>query len=481
MTSIVTQLARSTPEAQGIASSAILRFVEAAEQQDVGLHSFMLLRHRAVVAEGWWAPYAPGEQHMLFSLTKSFAATAIGLAVAEGRLSLDDTVVSFFPDEAPAEIGEHLAAMRVRHLLSMSTGHAADTMPALFREVDGRMRKAFLALPVEHEPDTHFVYNSGASYMLSAIIQKLTGQTLIGYLEPRVLAPLGIRDMTSASSREGINFGGFGMLATTEDIARFGQLYLQNGVWQGQRIVPAEWVAEASRSQIDNRPNEKPDWEQGYGYQFWRCRHNAYRADGAFGQFCIVMPDQDAVLALTSAAPNTQAVLDLAWEHLLPAMQTAPLPADDRATAVLSRKLGQLAIAPPSGRSSSPVAARVSGRTYRLAPSELPYETVRFSFGPAECRFTIRDERGEHHVACGDRAWLKGTTTFSDRPEIIAVAAAGAWTSEDTYLLQLLYYTSPFCVTMRCQFVEDRLLFDFALNVGFGPTTFPQIEGHSID
>jgi CubicO group peptidase (beta-lactamase class C family) len=470
------QLPRSAPEAQGIASSAILGFVQAAERNIRDLHSLMLVRHGHVVAEGWWAPYRADYPHMLFSLSKSFTSTAIGLAVAEGRLSIDDPVLSFFPDDAPDEIGENLAAMRVRHLLSMSTGHATDTMAPLYERPDGHWVKAFLAVPVEHAPGTHFLYNTGATYMLSAIIQQLTGVTLLDYLRPRLLDPLGIEQATWQTCPRGINIGGFGLSTTTESIARFGQLYLQKGEWHGQQIVPAAWVAEATARQIANDPNVNIDWEQGYGYQFWRCRHGAYRGDGAFGQFCVVMPDQDALLAITGGVGDMQAVMNLIWGHILPALEPAPLPADDVAQAKLSQKLDQLALIPPQGQRSSPLATQVSGRTYRFDANELQFESVGFIFGAAECEITIRDERGEHQIAVGDSAWLKGLTTFVDRGGPQPVAAAGAWTSEDTYLVKLVYYETPFCATMTCRFVEDRLLFDFALNVSFGPTEFPQLE-----
>src|SRR5262249_5596575 len=161
-----------TPESQGIASAAILKFITAAENEIDELQSFMLLRHGAVVAEGWWSPYGPDLPHMLFSLSKSFTSSAIGLAVAEKRLSIDDRVLDFFPDDAPKSVSRNLAAMRVRHLLGMSTGHAVDTMAGLHKRRDGNWTKAFLAQPVKYKPGTHFFYNTGATYMLSAIIQK---------------------------------------------------------------------------------------------------------------------------------------------------------------------------------------------------------------------------------------------------------------------------------------------------------------------
>jgi CubicO group peptidase (beta-lactamase class C family) len=471
------QLPRSAPEAQGVASSAILAFVEAAEQQLEHLHSFMLLRHGHVLAEGWWQPYGPEHVHMLFSLSKSFTATAIGLAVSEGRLALDDYVLSFFPDDGPPVVSENLAAMRVRHLLSMSTGHHDDTMAALHTREDGHWVKAFLACPVEHEPGTHFLYNTGATYMLSAIVQQLTGITLLEYLQPRLLGPLGIEQATWQSCPRGINTGGFGLSTTTDAIARFGQLYLQRGVWQGKQLLPEGWVEQASAAHIANGNDPASDWAQGYGFQFWRSRHSSYRGDGAFGQFCIVMPEQDVVLAITSGLGPMQPVLDLAWQHLLPAFGPAPLSGDAAAQTALAHKLGHLAIAPPKGQPAPALAAKVARKTYRFAANEQQLEAISLSFDGAGCTLTLRDNKGEHQLIAGDSAWLKGVTTFMapERPE--PIAAAGAWLSDDTYQLKIYYYLSPFCVTLSARFVGEQLFFDSGVNVSFGPTSFPQLVG----
>ena len=187
---------RSTPEAQGVSSEAILAFLQDVQANIQEMHSCMLLRHGHVIAEGWWSPYRPESPHMMFSLSKSFTSTAVGLAVAEGRLAVDDLVISFFPEDTPAKVDENLAQMTVRHLLSMSNGHAANTTNDMFLEPEGNWVKAFLSLPVEYEPGTYFFYDSGATYMLAAIVQKLTGQTLLEYLQPCLFEPLGIQNPT---------------------------------------------------------------------------------------------------------------------------------------------------------------------------------------------------------------------------------------------------------------------------------------------
>lgn len=334
------RLPRSTPESQGVSSAIIREFIETADEKVDTMHSFMLVRHGYVVAEGWWKPEAAEKPHVLHSLSKSFTSTAVGMAVAEGKLSVDDPVLKFFPDEAPAQPSDKLKAMRVRDLLTMSTGH--NTEPKF--TADEPWVKSFLAHEVPHKPGAHFMYNSPATYVCSAIVGKVTGQTVLDYLKPRLFEPLGIESPEWGRSPEGHTVGGWGLHVRTEDIAKFGQLYLRKGKWNGKQLVPASWVEMATAKQVSNGSDPGKDWDQGYGFQFWRCRHGAYRGDGAFGQFCLVLPGQDAVIAITADAGNMQAELNIVWEKLLPAFHGAPLQENAGELSKLQEKLGNLAV-----------------------------------------------------------------------------------------------------------------------------------------
>lgn len=334
-----TSLPRSSPEAQGLSSAGIREFVEAADQGVKVMHSFLLVRHGHVVAEGWWKPEAPEKPHVMWSLSKSFTSTAVGLAVAEGKLSVDDPVLPFFPEYAPAEASDKLQMMRVRDLLTMTTGH--ETEPKLSTD---SWEQSFLAHPVPHKPGTHFLYNSAGSHMLSAIVQKVTGQTMLDFLRPRLFEPLGIENPQWDASPQGVTIGGWGLHIRTEDIARFGQLLLQKGRWNGQQLVPAGWVEQATSKQVSNGSDPAKDWDQGYGFQFWRCRHGAYRGDGKDGQFCVVLPELDAVVAMTAQTADLQAQLNLVWDKLLPAFHATALPANDEEETRLQRTLEGLAV-----------------------------------------------------------------------------------------------------------------------------------------
>src|SRR5581483_3360250 len=342
------KLPRSAPEAQGVHSEGILQFLRAIEGSKHEFHSFMMLRHGQVIAEGWWSPYRAELKHMLYSLSKSFTSSSVGLAVAENRLRVEDQVISFFPEKLPGEVSENLRALKIKHLLTMSVGHAQDSTPSITKEED--WVKAFLSLPIANPPGTAFLYNSGATYMLSAIVQKVTGQKVTDFLRPRLFHPLGIEGMTWETCPRGINTGGWGLSVPTEALAKFGQMYLQKGAWHEAQILPSAWVEEATSFKIQQpgadleKLKRESDWHQGYCYKFWRCRHNAFRGDGAFGQYTIVMPDQDVVIAITSESSNMQGEMNLVWEHLLPAIETRPIPQNKSAADELHEKLRNLSL-----------------------------------------------------------------------------------------------------------------------------------------
>ena len=244
-------LPRSTPEAQGISSESIIHFLDEVEKSGQEFHSLMILRHGNVLAEGWWAPYSAEHRQQLYSASKSFTSTAIGFAVSEGYISVDDPVVQIFPEYAPAEISENLASLKVKHLLSMSVGHEKDSIRILEASPAGvPWEKTFLSIPVVYKPGSQFLYNSGASFMLSAIVKKVTGYTAQEYLHPRLYAPLDIADATWTENFEGINMGASHLRMKTENLAKFGQLYLQKGKWNGKQILPEKWVEQASSKQI---------------------------------------------------------------------------------------------------------------------------------------------------------------------------------------------------------------------------------------
>ena len=467
---LAADLPRATPESQGVSSKALREFVEAADSSIDSFHSVMIVRHGHVIAEGWWSPYRAETPHQLYSLSKSFTATAVGLAVAEGKLSLDDELVKLFPGDLPASPSANLKAMRVRDLLRMNTGH--QTEPP--RKADESWVKTFLAHPVPFKPGSHFLYNTSATYMLSAAVQKATGQTLLDYLKPRLFEPLGIKQPTWEMSPQGIATGGYGLSVRTEDIAKFGQLYLQKGKWQGKQLVPAAWVEGATARQTSNGSNPKSDWDQGYGYQFWRSRNGAYRGDGAFGQYCIVLPGQDTVIAITSGVKDMQAVLNLVWDKLLPALSPTALPADASDHQSLTALTKGLTLKPQDGLTTPP---KLTGAKYTFPANSQKLESIAFKSDSVEqVTLMARFDGTDRTFVCKRNAWTDGKAAWGRLAEQPA-ATTGAWATADAFVAKICFTETPFVVTVRLTREGDKVRVLTESNVGFGATKETPLVG----
>ncbi len=466
-------LPRATPESQGVSSTALLAVLDEAEAKINSLHSVMIVRRGHVIAEGWWGPYAAEEPHQMFSLSKSFTSTAVGLAIAEGKFAVDDPVLKFFPDEAPAQPSANLRAMRVRDLLTMSTGQHNEDIAGFPYSSNESAVKKFLALPVAHKPGTFFVYNTPATFMLSAIVQKTTGQTVLDYLRPRLFEPLGIENPTWDANKQGISLGGFGLSIRTEDIAKFGQLYLQKGNWNGKQLVPAAWTETATARWQSNGSNPASDWEQGYGFQFWRCRHGAIRGDGAHGQFCVVLAEQETVVAITAGTRDLQGVLNVLWAKLLPALEAkGALPADAAAQAKLKAKLASLTLKHPVAIAPPSLAQEIAGKKYVFPKEAFGIESVVLAESSRDARATQVTT-----VVAGRRERVDLTPGTWERGEVASgpiagvVALSGAWTAADTFTLDVVRYRTPFVLRHRLKFSGDQVTLVVEPNVGGPPGT----------
>jgi hypothetical protein len=440
-------LPRKSPESQGVDSAGIRAFLKAARESGLEWHSFMLVRHGNVVAEGWWKPFQSGYKHTLYSLSKSFTSSAIGFLVNEGKVSVEDPVVKFFPNDLPSTPSENLKAMKIKHLLTMNTGHNADTLPPMRDTTTQSWVKTFLAQPVEHEPSTFFLYNTGATYMLGAILHQVTGQLLEDYLRPRLMAPLGITDYDWEKSPDGLNTAGYGLRVTTEDIAKFGQFYLQKGKWNGKQLLSESWIDTATSKLTESQKGDN-DWSQGYGYQFWRCKPGFYRGDGAFGQYCIVMPEQDAVLAINSESFDMQKSMNVAYETLLPALKKAALPEKPTEWNALKTELSALALSVPKGSKTSPLHAKYSNKFFQIQPN--PFGIAKIGLGLFEDAGVLRigetNSDDFKKIGFGWENWQVSKVAPRNYFPVNArgavpskVAATGTWINENTLQINLKY------------------------------------------
>lgn len=407
------ELERSTPEAEGVPSSAITAWIDACERELDAVHGFVIVRHGRTIAEGWWRPFSADRTHMLYSHSKSFTSTAVGLLADDGKLDLDERVVDLFPDKVPSAPSTNLGLLRIRDLLTMNTGMPF-TDPER-KDPAGDWVKLFLANEVKDLPGTKYRYDSCATYMLSAIVEKKTGRRLMDFLGERLFRPIGIEKAWSTTSPQGIACGGWGMNMTTRELARFGQLYLNRGDWDGKRVLSSDWVSLATTRQTWSgwqnvgvkALGEGTDWEQGYGFQFWRCRHGAYRADGAGGQYTVVIPEKDMVVSAHAGLGDFPKELDLIWDNLLPVLKDAPLAENPSAQKKLADRLAKLAIKPVEF-------ARARKWTtpfeFSLRENSRGFKSVRFD--PKDgggCICTLVTRAGEQKFPAGTGEWQEGS------------------------------------------------------------------------
>jgi beta-lactamase family protein len=467
------KLPRSTPEQQGISSSGIRKFLEAVNKSEQEFHGFMLIRNGHVVSEGWWSPFASELKHTLYSLSKSYNSTAVGMVVDDGKVTVEDSVISYFPEDTPKEISEHLKAMKIKHLLTMNTGHAEKPHVAMLNAEDGNWPKAFLAQEVTYEPGTHFLYNTGASYMLSAIVQKVTGQTVFDFLSERLFKPLNIVGADWETDPRGVTVAGYGLRVRTEDIAKLGQLYLQKGNWNGEQLISEHWVEEATKKQTTSQEGDN-DWAQGYGYQFWRCKPapGFYRGDGAFGQYCIVIPQKNTVIAINSESKDMQASMDLVWEHLLPELtDEKSLPENKKELQLLTEKSSGLVLPVISFNNDSPIQNDISGKEYLLEINEKGQDSILFVFEKEQCRLILKKENKTQLLTCGIGRWFVGDNSMDDESSLFAipsraavpskVAASVTWKDDKTLLVNLKFIENIHGDEWTCTFDKDKINVSF--------------------
>jgi CubicO group peptidase (beta-lactamase class C family) len=448
-------LPHSTPSAEGVSAAGVEAFLDAVEHSaQIELHSLIVLRHGRIIAEGWWSPYSADRVHLLASLSKSFTATAAAFALAEGRIDLDATVLSYFPELADEVTDPRSRAIRVRDIAAMASGHVADTITDAAKNDPDDLVRGFLLIPPERDPGTVFAYNQPCTYTLASIIQRESGQSLVDYLRPRLFDPLGIAQTAWMERPPGRNLGYSGLHATTDAIARLGQLYLQRGRWGDRQLLDPGWVDQATSIQVDTTGEPNPDWQQGYGFQFWRSRHG-YRGDGAFGQFCLVLPEQEMVVAITAGTEDMQGILDAVWTHLLASVDRPD--SDTEADRRLAERLATATLpvvaaqAEPDDRKlwdGARFAAKSPGAGYTeavgnpIAPPSITEAELRIA--GTGWSLTVADSGGRLDIPVTTGAW-RVTESHG-----VPVAANGGWVDSSTLVADITFLETPHRVHVTC-------------------------------
>lgn len=401
----INDLQRSTPESQGVPSEKItVLFDSLMAFPDAEIHSVMVLRHGKVVAEMYPAPFRPEYGHQLFSCSKTFTAAAVGLAVMDNRLRLDDRLAAFFPELLPDIVSAWLADITVRDLLTMTSGFEVDTKMRTFEQ---NWIKSYLHHPMVSEPGKRFAYDSVCTYLLSAIVQRVTGMKIMDYLKQRIFLPLGIKEAYWEESPEGINSGGWGLYLQPESLAKFGLLLLNEGNWNGMQLLPQSWVEEMTSCQVDI-PNGDD-----YGFQMWMCDYpGASRADGAYGQYIIVIPDKDMVITVTQCLTGDGGKeRSYIWNTLLPYVSDAPL---KETNPNKWKKKWQRYIHPlPKGKRSSAALKQFQSREFFLDENSLEWKSVRFAPAKKGLTLYVTDTNGgTSTISLGYKEWITSPIAF---------------------------------------------------------------------
>ena len=420
----------ASPSAQGVGAEGITAFLDAIERDPrIEPHGLIIQRHGHRIVEGYWAPHTGERSRLVYSLSKSFTGTALALQIGEGRLALDDLVSDHLPELFDDHTPDASRRMRIRHIASMSTGHDRETLLEAFTINPADPVHGFLSIPPDAEPGTLFAYNQPPVLTLARILQGLAGESLVDYLRPRILDPLGIGDLAWTQSPSGGDLGFSGVYTNLDAIARLGQLYLDDGVLDGRRLLPDGWVADASSVQVANPERDEADWRQGYGFQLWMSRHG-YRGDGAFGQYMVVLPEHDTVVAMFSCIERMQIILDAMWEHLLPALEPPALGGDD----ALARRLANLALPTVGERCGGGPPSDVPAMTFGRVPSGTPSHPTVTSIETTRQRMVIHE---------GDRSIEVPLTHGWSVDEGSSLAASTTRLADGALAVDLVFLATP--------------------------------------
>ena len=468
---------RESFRAAGISAPPIRDFITTLGERGMALHSLHVVRHGVLAVDHWQWPHLPALHHSLHSVTKSFTGTAVGFALAEGLLSLDDRVAPFFAGRFPAEPDENMRRMRVRDLLTMRAGNTREISGAVTRRRTDGWINDFLAEPVAEAPGGRFVYSSMSSHALSAIVQQVTGLSTSEYLRPRLFEPLEISDFSWQEDPDGVSSGGNGLSLTPTDLLKFGQLYLHDGVWKGRQVLPPGWAAQAGTPHAQNDTG-------GYGYQFWCLPGAVYSASGIFGQECMIFPHEDAVVSITGAMGNGS-------YHDLPGLMHQSFSeafGNDVAPAAQIDAVNWITGWSAAAREPQPLATHSENvntdSTYRFEPNEQSLHSIRLRVFADSVTVDLHDDRGSHTVRHGIGTWTPGRTGasvwrlhHSYQDDDANILAAAEWDGPQSLTLRWHFVETPFTDTLTLTLVDDQITLRHNSNINSGPTELPPVVG----
>jgi len=432
----------TTPESLGIPSGAITEFLNGITDKQLCMHSFLLLRHGKVAAEGYWPPFDKDRKHRMYSISKSFTAIAVGMMIDEGKMSLDSTAAEFFPEHIPTNPHPYVLEATVRDLLMMSTQNEYNSYN--WDSTDYTQTFFNHGAP-KHKPGQFFNYDTAATTVLCAIVEKLSGKTMLEYMMP-VLAQTGFsQDAYCIQTPEGRSWTGSGIMCTPRDLARFAQLCMNGGEWGGKQLLNRDYVTEATSWQIDTSVSaDHMEMRHGYGYQIWRLRKGGFAFYGMGSQYAFCMPQHGTILILTGDTQGTGAAGDVLFNmyyDLVDKMSNTPLPEDSAAQNKLAECISQLAIPRPLGKAETASAKEISGKKFTLEENEAGMKWLQLHIEPDKCRLQYENASGQHELVFGMNKYEPqlfpekyNGRRMSVRDTHYQCIGAGAWPEDKVFL-----------------------------------------------
>lgn len=463
-----------TPESLGISSKAILEFLKRADEQSVELHSVNLVRHDKRCLNMCFAPYANDNAQIMFSFSKSLTSTAIGFLEQEGLISVTDKLIDIFPEFAPENPSENLKKCDVFSLLTMTCGHHNEIRN--YTDDPEWIRK-FMANEFVYEPGTSYMYNTAGTNVLAAIVKKKTGMRMRDYLIPRLFEPLNIPVPHVAQLADGNDMGGSGFFLSPNDQLKFARFVLARGAWEGKQLLRPEWYDRAGSWQVkttsNSYDNPSPDWSLGYGFQFWMCQpKNVFRADGAYGQFAIIMPDQDAFMTISSTSLDSQRILQITWDTIVASMQDEAYPEDPEAQAELAYAVKNASLKPLFNIRPFNYEKELNGVKFK-APADMmcfktlisgtgsmikdsaSLNTLALCFGDSTVTLTAEGSDGSHSVTAS-----LGNAFHCEEIDGMPFASTACWLGEKTLLLHVRHLAATGGAYITLHLDDDKLTLD---------------------
>ncbi len=469
---------RATPESQGVPSEAVIGWFDSLmDVEATEIHGAMLLRHGKVIGEMHPKPFRAEYGHTLFSCSKVFTAAAIGIAVGENRVRVSDRVATFFPELLPDSISNRLAKLTIRDLLTMQSGFEPTNE---VRTKETEWVKKSLGGKMVAQPGEKFAYDSMNTYLLSAIISRVTGEKMVDYLRPRLFEPMGIDEEIWEESPEGISCGGWGLHLKLESMAKMGQLLLNEGRWGGRQLLPAEWAKEMMTVHVE---------KEGYGYQTWKCEHaGTMRGDGAHGQFIIVMPNEDMVAVITQCCNTLPPGVEerrLLFEGLLPTLSATPLQ-EGKGVKKLAKREAAYELPTADGRATSKKQSKKLGKEMSLEKNKMGWETITARMEGGDLCLEVTTARGEREtMRCGNGEWKesevgthfppnsRGTTlgAFSNFNSPFTACGSYGWSGDGELMVKIIFADWMSAMTIRMDMNEGKPKVDVSLNIETKPFT----------